>query len=121
MGTEFSSNAKWFAGIIHENCGPQSFNVRLEDGRMVRRHIDHLRFNRVEERPPLNCLQREGHPYEFEFPNPDLSEDQQNGTQGGEQVQPFADRTDHVSLPIPARLGYWILRGEECSSLRLGF
>ena len=33
LARDFSSHAKWFAGIIHRNCGLQSFKVRLEPGR----------------------------------------------------------------------------------------
>ena len=43
----FSGKTKWLHGVIVEQTGPVSFRIRLEDGRVVRRHIDHVRSRRV--------------------------------------------------------------------------
>ena len=43
----FSGKIKWLYGVIVEQTGPVSFRIRLEDGRVVRRHIDHVRSRRV--------------------------------------------------------------------------
>ncbi len=40
----FASGEKWLSGIIVEKTGPVSFRVRLQDGRFVRRHVDHVRY-----------------------------------------------------------------------------
>ena len=43
----FSGKTKWLHGVIVEQTGPVSFRIRLEDGRVVRRHIDRVRSRRV--------------------------------------------------------------------------
>ena len=39
----FGKGARWLPGILKEANGPVSFTVELEDGRIIRRHSDHLR------------------------------------------------------------------------------
>ena len=39
----FGKGACWLPGIVNEANGPVSFTVELEDGRIIRRHSDHLR------------------------------------------------------------------------------
>ena len=41
---DFPSEKTWLPGSIATVDGPQSFHVTLEDGRTVRRHVDHVRF-----------------------------------------------------------------------------
>ena len=43
----FGTGPKWLAGELLERRGPVSFTVWLEDGRLLRRHVDHLRIHRV--------------------------------------------------------------------------
>jgi len=43
----FNKGPKWLSGTIHDVRGPVSFTVSLTDGRLVRKHIDHLRFRTV--------------------------------------------------------------------------
>ena len=38
----FPSGNGWLPGIIEERSGPLSFQIKLQDGRIVRRHIDHI-------------------------------------------------------------------------------
>ena len=38
----FPTGDGWLPGIIMEENGPLSFQIKLQDGRMVRRHIDHI-------------------------------------------------------------------------------
>lgn len=38
----FASGPKWLNGIISQKTGPVSYEVKLEDGRVIRRHVDHL-------------------------------------------------------------------------------
>ena len=37
------SKRSWTSGVIVECRGPLTFDVRLDDGRTVRRHMDHIR------------------------------------------------------------------------------
>ena len=39
----FGTGSKWLSAIIQEVTGPVSFLVKLQDGRIMRRHQDHLR------------------------------------------------------------------------------
>ena len=45
----FQAKPKWIPGVLEEQAGPVSFTVRLADGRIWRRHQDHLRIKRPEE------------------------------------------------------------------------
>lgn len=38
----FRSGPKWMPGVLKQSTGPTSFTVQLEDGRLLRRHQDHL-------------------------------------------------------------------------------
>ena len=90
LARDFSSHAKWFTGIVHDRCGPQSFNVRLGDGRIVRRHIDHLRINGIQEGRSLDFTLGEG--IEYEFPNVDSMEKRRDETQIEELLHSSADK-----------------------------
>ncbi len=39
----FGSGATWLVGAVEKALGPLSYQIKLEDGRLVRRHVDHLR------------------------------------------------------------------------------
>ena len=39
----FGIGQKWMPGVVQEVTGPVSFLVKLQDGRLLRRHQDHLR------------------------------------------------------------------------------
>ena len=43
----FAAGPAWVAGSITAERGPQSFDVELCDGRVVKRHIDHIRSRAV--------------------------------------------------------------------------
>ena len=38
----FPAGNGWLPGIIEEETGPLSFRIKLQDGQVVRRHIDHI-------------------------------------------------------------------------------
>ena len=40
----FGEGDTWLAGTIVNAPGPRSYNVKLSDDRVVRRHADHIRF-----------------------------------------------------------------------------
>ena len=46
----FSHGSKWLAGTIEEIRGPLMYMVRLPDGRVLKRHVDHIR-NRTSMEP----------------------------------------------------------------------
>ncbi|XP_065906439.1 uncharacterized protein [Dysidea avara] len=45
--TNFNNGPKWLSGTIHDVRGPVSFTVSLTDSRLVRKHIDQIRFRTV--------------------------------------------------------------------------
>ena len=50
----FGNGPRWLPGILQEAKGPVSFTAELEDGRIIRRHSDHLRIRTdvpIENRP----------------------------------------------------------------------
>ena len=46
----FGSGKFWFHGTVVEVTGPLSFKIQLEDGRILRRHVDHIRKRWAEEK-----------------------------------------------------------------------
>ncbi|KAK6169532.1 hypothetical protein SNE40_020571 [Patella caerulea] len=53
----FQGKPKWLSGVIEQKLGPVTFSVKLVDGRIWRRHQDHL---------------RKRYPDEERAPNPEL-------------------------------------------------
>ena len=41
----FQGRPKLLAEVLEEQLGPLTFRVRLEDGRLWKRHVDHIRVN----------------------------------------------------------------------------
>ena len=56
----FTSSSKWVAGILEECLGPLTFTVRLSDGRLWKRHVDHLRSRLPAETSLPQCLADSG-------------------------------------------------------------
>ena len=40
---DFPSGKNWLPGTLTQSKGPLSFLIKLDDGRVIRRHIDHIR------------------------------------------------------------------------------
>ena len=41
---DFRNNAtKWISGVVLQSWGPLSYMIQLDDGTLVRRHVDHIR------------------------------------------------------------------------------
>ena len=51
MARDFRSQDKWLPGVIHSQSGPVSYDVELENGKIVKRHIDHLQDRSVLTKP----------------------------------------------------------------------
>ncbi len=51
----FSEGSKWLPGVITKVNGPVSFIIELQDSRLIRRHIDHVRkrYNEDIGSPPV--------------------------------------------------------------------
>ena len=41
----FNEKNKWIPATIQSRTGPVSYHIKLSDGRMARRHVDHLRYH----------------------------------------------------------------------------
>ena len=51
----FCSGPQWIPGVINDIVGPLTYLVMLEDGRVIRRHIDHLlQRENTDTSPPLD-------------------------------------------------------------------
>lgn len=48
MARNYAGGVKWLPGVISSRLGELHFEVQLEDGRYVRRHIDQIRGREVE-------------------------------------------------------------------------
>ena len=46
-----NSDEKWLPGVVTKVTGPLSYYVELSDGRVIRRHIDHLRSRQTGDQP----------------------------------------------------------------------
>ena len=55
----FDGKSKWLCGVIVEQTGSLSFRVRLDAGRVARRHVDHVRSHRVSEREEMSVTENE--------------------------------------------------------------
>ncbi|XP_062501854.1 uncharacterized protein LOC134178959 [Corticium candelabrum] len=48
----FGRGQDWLTGVVESQTEPLSFRVRLEDGRLVKRHMDHVRQRTTETKSP---------------------------------------------------------------------
>ena len=85
----------WVQGTIEKPSGPLSYYVKLQDGRLIRRHIDHI-------------LARAATPPEVSQPSEDWTElpdvAQESSTTTSQQVIPALRRSSRPSMP-PKRFG----------------
>ena len=44
LARNFPSGNSWLKGILKEKCGPLSYIIELDDGRTIRRHMDHIQY-----------------------------------------------------------------------------
>ena len=44
---DFPTGTSWLQGILKSKSGPLSYNIELVDGRIIHRHIDHIRRNDI--------------------------------------------------------------------------
>ena len=43
----FPNDNSWLRGTLKDKSGPLSFTIELDDGRIIRRHLDHIRLCEV--------------------------------------------------------------------------
>ena len=73
----FGTGSKWLSAVIQEVTGPVSFLVKLQDGRIVRQHQDHLRRRLATPEPEVPTDEMQNRPsqedttddVEFEIPS----------------------------------------------------
>ena len=66
----FAGAPKWLPGVLETQTGPVSFTVRLSDGRLWKRHIDHLR-QRLPHEPQPEPLDTDEPAAQLPVPRPD--------------------------------------------------
>ena len=88
----FSKHAKdkWLAGVATDKHGPLTYLITLDDGRILRRHLDHIRLQ-------TNCMTNIGLPHPVVgVPNTIVSEDDHHP-----MIQLFDDSSeDPIPLPL---------------------
>ena len=64
----FGTSSQWIRAQIREQHGPLSFTCRLQDGRIVKRHQDHIkaRYKREENVADTNCTPEDKRPVIYE-------------------------------------------------------
>ena len=90
----FNQGPKWVPEILHESNGPIAFEVELEDGRMWRRHHDHL-IQRASD--PLSLTQSEvseSIPSELEKTRPSIQPMEDHATSSGMNTSGAAEQSD---------------------------
>ena len=50
-----SKQKKWLDGCIVNKYSPLTYIIELIDGRLFKRHIDHIRLRSIEPNSPLKC------------------------------------------------------------------
>ena len=89
----FSSGPTWLPGTITECKGAVSFGVLLEDNRVVRRHIDHIRCRTVD----VPAIPDSGISDDFELP--DISQPTDQPRTDDPPAQPILRRSNRASNP----------------------
>ena len=77
---EFPSGKDWLDGTITEVKGPLTYNITLSDGRVVRRHVDHIR-SRTSQTSDLPVTS------DTEIPSPNIRTDSETNPQPSEDSQ----------------------------------
>ena len=99
MVRDFHTKKTWLAGTLRQSQGPLSFNVELEDGRILRRHVDHIRLR--QETSSTDSKEREVDLDDFEAPIPENAENPMEENTPSEQPQepPALRRSDRIRQP----------------------
>ena len=93
-GRNFSQGPKWVPGILRESNGPIAFEVELEDGRMWRRHQDHL-IQRASDPPsPTQSEVSESIPSELEKTRPSIQPMEDHAASAGMNTSAAAEQSD---------------------------
>ena len=58
----FGRGQDWLSGVVESQTGPLSFRVRLEEGRLVKRHMDHVRQRTTDNKSPEGQAMMEDSP-----------------------------------------------------------
>ena len=71
MAKDFHAQNKWIPGVIVDSSGPVSYNVELQDGKVIKRHVDHLRDRSIPSKhsSSLRFLPEDEATQDFEFFN----------------------------------------------------
>ena len=90
----FQGKPKWMPTVIESQLGPLTFTVRLSDGRLWKRHQDHLRERRHDETESVGAAQPRP---EVLLPPPPLP--QLTSTDKEREVTPLTSATTSDSAP----------------------
>ena len=93
---------QWFTGTVAERPGPKSYVVSLDDGRIWKRHVDHLQRSGVAE-PDAVDHRLASHPHVAAASNvhqPAVDASEKSTT--GSDTSTLSDKGDGTDAPQPA-------------------
>lgn len=103
----FTSSQRWLPGIILSQSGPVSFVVKLTDGRVMRRHQDHLRLRYDKDKTMFSDGTAVGGSIQVEIPQETASEEQGHSVVPAEGDGHSLTNTQPAPVPSdPAPLGH---------------
>ena len=70
---DFPNGKKWLPATVTQSKGPLSFLIELDDGRVIRCHIDHIRV-----RPPSTAVPISPHPSHDDWPDDTIPHNSEN-------------------------------------------
>ena len=103
---DFPNGKNWIPGTVQDRKGPLSYHVKLDDGRIVRRHVDHVRC-RTSESHELNAESHESNAEsqtvdDLEFPIG--SQDEPPTPADPTPSMPARQSSRRVAPPCPSKL-----------------
>ena len=90
----FSQGPKWVPGILRESSGPIALEVELGDGRMWRRHQDHLIQRPSDPPSPTQSEVSESIPSELEKTRPSIQPMEDHAASAGMNTSAAAEQSD---------------------------
>lgn len=99
MAKDFRAQNKWIPGgpggpgVIVDSSGPVSYNVELQDGKVIKRYVDHLRDRSISSKHSslLRFLPEDEATQEFEFFN----------DQSSVSPSPTTTNDNHANVSVP--------------------
>ena len=98
----FLESPVWLKGTIHSVRGALTFDMQIDDGRITRRHVDHIRFRK----PPADDQNNETADDDFPFTPPQdtsntMASRNEHSTPNNQEPQGNSETTDRNTDQLP--------------------